>query len=75
MIGKVFKTVIWWGVLIAAAFFFLSANAIDSPKALWEWAEDAGADVRAFFDSTTGEVDVTKIPIEGEEIDTPQETE
>lgn len=75
MIGKVLKIVIWWGLLAVLAFFFLQANAIDSPRALWEWIEDASVDVRSFFESTTGSVDLTEIPLDGEEIDIPQESE
>jgi hypothetical protein len=75
MIGKVLKTVIWWGLLAVLAFFFLQANAIDSPRAFWEWAEEASFEVRSFFDSTAGQVEPSQIPIQGEEIDIPQESE
>ncbi len=75
MIGKVLKTVIWWGLLAVLAFFFLQANAIDSPKALWNWVEETSVVVRSGFESTTGEINLEQIPLEGEEIDTPQESE
>lgn len=75
MIGKVVKAVIWWGLLAILAFFFLQANAIDSPKAFWEWIEEASVGVRSFFESTTGSVDISELPIQGEEIDAPQESE
>jgi hypothetical protein len=73
MIGKLFKRLAWWGIIAAIAFFFLQANLIDSPEALWNWAKDAAIGVKDFFVDTSGQVDLTDVDLNGEEIDVPNE--
>jgi ABC-type phosphate/phosphonate transport system permease subunit len=75
MISGLIKTVIWWAIIIAIVIFFLQGNTIDSPKAFFEWAENSAIDLRAFYESTFGQLDFSKINLNGEEIDTPQEAE
>jgi hypothetical protein len=75
MIGKIVKTAIWWVIIAVIIIFFLQGNVIDSPKAFIEWAQLAVEDVKKFYDSTIGQIDFSKINLNGEEIDVPQESE
>jgi ABC-type phosphate/phosphonate transport system permease subunit len=75
MFGKLFKTLIWWAIVAAIIIFFLQGNTIDSPASFVTWLQESAERVSQFFQNTSGQVDLTDVNLNGEEIDVPKESE
>jgi ABC-type phosphate/phosphonate transport system permease subunit len=75
MFGKLFKTLIWWAIVAAIIIFFLQGNTIDSPASFATWLQESAERVSQFFQNTSGQVDLTDVNLNGEEIDVPKESE